>query len=537
MYAALIHSAHPMDPTDIRTQLAAEREQFRATLPAETEQRWRDCGKRIGVVLAGGGARGAYEAGVLAAFQDARLPTHILAATSIGSINAASYAAHSETLVGEAEPMLNSWFDLTPPAVGIDWSRYVLVLGGLVAATAGIGNFLRQWMRENDAYVHLTDPKLTWLALAAAGLAVMFFYDHLSYIGHIMAKLLRNRRWRPDTGKAVRSIAANVLVWGFITFVLSSTHFHVGTTDVLQFDPGEVLLGTAAVVLALAFSWIFRDRLSLLSRGFLRLPLRSGLFANFERQRYLSPIIPSAGLRASPMHVVLTAADLRAGREAYFCNHSPEDLIKLSGVDSEFIRSELEVPDDDMVAVMASSAFPLVYEAVPMHGRLWTDGGIVGNEPLRPAVRLGAEVLFLVMVEPRVGDEPEVRTFLDVGVRAIDILMATHLRKDLRVLKIFNSVCERHAAELKVPPEQVVVEMGNRRFRYLKPFVVQPAKPLQATVLDFDGRLTGPAILQGYKDGCQAIRDFMEYIATAPTSPERYVLRLHAEKATAAGQP
>src|SRR4051794_10994147 len=42
---------------------------------------------RIAVVLSGGGAHGAYEAGALLAFQDAEVPTHILAATSVGAIN------------------------------------------------------------------------------------------------------------------------------------------------------------------------------------------------------------------------------------------------------------------------------------------------------------------------------------------------------------------------------------------------------------------------------------------------------------------
>src|SRR6516165_3637810 len=58
---------------------------------------------RIGVVLSGGGARGAYEAGALMAFQDARVPTHIVTASSVGSINAASFAAHADGLVGRAD--------------------------------------------------------------------------------------------------------------------------------------------------------------------------------------------------------------------------------------------------------------------------------------------------------------------------------------------------------------------------------------------------------------------------------------------------
>jgi len=70
-------------------------------------------------VLSGGGARGAYEAGVLLAFQDAQLPTHILTSTSIGAINAASYAAHGRGFYGNAEPLVQGWLDLTPTTVGI----------------------------------------------------------------------------------------------------------------------------------------------------------------------------------------------------------------------------------------------------------------------------------------------------------------------------------------------------------------------------------------------------------------------------------
>src|SRR5262252_863246 len=109
---------------------------------------------RVGVVLSGGGARGSYEAGVLMAFHDAQVPTHIVAATSVGSINAASYAAHSQGFVGDAEVLVRSWMELTPLTLGIDWSRYILLLAGLVAATAGIGNFLWEWMKEHGIFLH-----------------------------------------------------------------------------------------------------------------------------------------------------------------------------------------------------------------------------------------------------------------------------------------------------------------------------------------------------------------------------------------------
>ncbi len=50
-------------------ELDALRDEFRATIA--TAKRPAAFSSRVGVVLSGGGARGAYEAGVLMAFQDA----------------------------------------------------------------------------------------------------------------------------------------------------------------------------------------------------------------------------------------------------------------------------------------------------------------------------------------------------------------------------------------------------------------------------------------------------------------------------------
>ena len=55
------------------------------------------------------------------------------------------------------------------------------------------------------------------------------------------------------------------------------------------------------------------------------------------------------------------------------------------------MRTEIEHSEDMVQAAVASSAYTFAYEAVPHEGRLWTDGGIVTNEPIRPALRLGAD--------------------------------------------------------------------------------------------------------------------------------------------------
>jgi len=177
-------------------ELSTLRQEFRARIASS--RRPEVFSSRVGVVLSGGGARGAYEAGVLMAFQDAEVPTHVIAATSVGSINAASYAAHAEGLVGRAEPLVNAWLELTPATLGIDWSRYIFLLAGLIAASAGIGNFLWLWLQEHGIFIHAHHPKFTWLALGVAGISILLFADKLSYVGYVILKFARGRQWEPD---------------------------------------------------------------------------------------------------------------------------------------------------------------------------------------------------------------------------------------------------------------------------------------------------------------------------------------------------
>jgi NTE family protein len=82
-----------------------------ALLPGATV----DCGD-LAVVLTGGGARGAYQVGVLRylarAFPELRIP--ILTGVSAGSINAALLAQHHGTLVQATDELAALWKELTP---------------------------------------------------------------------------------------------------------------------------------------------------------------------------------------------------------------------------------------------------------------------------------------------------------------------------------------------------------------------------------------------------------------------------------------
>jgi predicted acylesterase/phospholipase RssA len=515
--------------TEVPAELSALRAEFRS---AAAGKRPPFFSSRIGVVLSGGGARGAYEAGVLMAFQDAEIPTHILAASSVGSINAASYAAHSEGLVGKADVLVRSWLELTPATLGIDWSRYIFTLAGLIAASAGIGNFLWEWLKEQGIYLHALHPKSMWLALALAGISILLFADKLSYIGHLFLNLLRGRPLEPDRRKAWISLGANLLVWGFIVAFLNFTWVHVPGVRHHYLDLSGPLPAFVFIVLAIIGYRILREPMSRLSHRFLRMPLRTGLFANFERIKFLRARIPEEGLRNSAIRVIMTATDLDHGTARFFSNSPVEVLVRDPGVQRDFVLREFEQPSDLVQAAVASSSYTFAYEAVPMEGRLWTDGGIMANEPILPALRLGADVLFLVLMSPLEGPDTagEIKTFLDVGVHAVDILISKNFKSDIAVLNNINRMCSAYAGDLGVKPEQLELEVGGQIYRYAKSFNIAPEKPLPASALDFDGELIAPIILQGYRDATRVLLQYLSYEAVRPARESKQIVKLAAER-------
>lgn len=491
---------------------------------------WKKFAGRIGVVLAGGGGRGAYQSGVLLAFQDAQLPTHILTGTSIGAINAASFAAHSKTLVGNAEPLLETWHGLTPSAVGIEWTRYLWIVGGLIAASAGAGNLLSIFLTSRGFQFNLVNPRLTWALLGLSGAAVLLLYDRLPYLGYVIANYYGPASWKPDRHKAAGTIAANLVVWGCLLALIYSLDTFRMLKRLFQEHPVAAAMVAGTAVLVMALRYLGGARLSAFLHNLLRFLLRRGLFTNFERTRLLRREIPQEQWKASPMRVLFPATNLEPGPVMFFSNTPAEELASDPGADAEFVSREVTVVKDLILALVASSALPMVFEPILFRGRLYTDGGLVANQPIRPAVRLGADLVFLVMMDPLGGPREKIRTFIDMGLRALNILLVQNFLTDRRILENINAICERGAAEAGVRPEEVEIDLGTRRYRYVKTFTIHPSAPLERTILDFGGSTSGQAILQGYRDACEQIESFLKYAPKSRFGRRRHLLALGARR-------
>src|SRR5271168_226672 len=506
-------------------ELNRARVEFGARLESEGARAvWANFPGRIAIALSGGGTRGAYQAGALLAFQDAQIPTHIIAATSIGSINAAGFAGNSDTLVGNAEAVVGHWLGVTPTLVGIEWTRYAWMLGGLIAFWAGAANLLFAVLASGGYTLTLRNPKLTWLLLGLAGLVMLLLYDHLPYVNYIVRSLVSRKPFKVQRRRAVYSILGNAVVIVFLVGLLDELNFVQHFRELVRLYPAG---GAGIVILVagmVASRKLWRSPVSGLMHKLLRLPLRPGLFPNYERARFVRERLSEEKLRASPIHVIFSATDLETGDPVFFSNTPKEKLAAEQGADAEFVRSLVVETTDLVGAVVASSALPLAYEPMMLNGRLYADGGLCANQPLRPAVRLGADVVFLIMMDALVGRKKTLKTFVDVGLSAVDILMRQTLVNDLRIAANFNMTCERAAEKNGLHPEEIEIVLGARRYRYVKSFAICPEESVPGSALDFSPARTQEAILLGYRDGVAQILNFLGYARTSRFSYPRHEL-------------
>ena len=520
-----MEKSRPVPADDASEILKRERVEFGARLESEgAREVWKNFPGRIALALSGGGTRGAYQAGALLAFQDAELPTHIIAATSIGSINAAGYAGNSDTLVGNAEAVVNHWLGVTPTLVGIEWTRYAWMLGGLIAFWAGVGNLIYTLLASAGYALALHHPRRTWILLGLAGLVMLLLYDHLPYITFVARNIVEGKGFKIHRRRAVYSVLGNAVVLVFLLAVLDEMEFVPRFRALVRLYP-VYAAGVGVLVAVLLVSRRFwRMPLSGFMHKLLRLPLRPGLFPNYERARFVRERLSEEKLRGSPIHVIFSATDLQTGNPVFFSNTPKDKLVAERGADGEFIGSMLVETTDLVGAVVASSALPLAFEPMLLHGRLYADGGLCANQPLRPAVRLGADVVFLIMMDSIEGKKKTLKTFVDVGLSAVDILMRQTLVNDMRIAANFNVTCERAAEKNGLHPEEIEIVLGARRYRYVKSFVVCPEESLPGSALDFSPERTREAILQGYREGSKQILKFLAYARGARFSYPRHEL-------------
>jgi NTE family protein len=129
--------------------------------------------------------------------------------------------------------------------------------------------------------------------------------------------------------------------------------------------------------------------------------------------------------------------------------------------------------DDDFVdAVMASCAFPVIFEPVPMRGELFIDGGQKSLTPIGTAIDSGAEHIDIIITSPELRDKKFIDnpSIIDIIARSFDLFTEKIMTSDIEKAILYNRLAE-YGATSKKP-----INMN----------IIRPDHNLTDDLLDFD---------------------------------------------------
>tara|TARA_R110000822_G_scaffold60287_4_gene150175 strand:+ start:9826 stop:10983 length:1158 start_codon:yes stop_codon:yes gene_type:complete len=202
-------------------------------------------------------------------------------------------------------------------------------------------------------------------------------------------------------------------------------------------------------------------------------PLRQ-LLDNYIRFRHVNEAIASGELEA----VSITAVSYSTGKSVTFFqgneSHKPWDRVRRIGVPVELTIDHL----------MASSAIPTMFPAVQIGDRFFGDGAVRQLKPISPALRLGADKVFVIGVSdnlahkanlPLIKHSPSIAQIIG---HMFNSAFIDSIESDLETLKSINRLSEQMSAD----------ERAKKGVGDLKPvefLAILPSQPIDKLACDY----------------------------------------------------
>lgn len=447
--------------------------------------------RRVAVVLAGGGALGAYEVGVLRVLSQVGLQPAVVAGTSAGAINAVGWVAHGF----RTEALERTWLRVRPPTIGMRWATLALRgVGGLITA---IGLMLA-------VLTLLGSPEITlsrrfWGEAAQRHETISVVLDALAWgmvamIGWLASKISRPAElWLATFEGAVDPV--RVSRW-FGLALIAGAGVHLVTWGTGFPWPHRF---SATILIVGALTWIGTrpgasgERLRALIARWLPETRGRGLWGDAARKQLVQKLVrngDSSLLTEGNTLLVMTALALDSGRIVHFYagpEPGPGFEEQVERGLGEAIR--LISPAQVIAAAVASSAIPLAFEPVRIAGREFVDAGQFSNQPLAAVHAARADAAIVVLLAPT-EEPPRAQPnehLLALGARLIEIGHWRALQQELREL-----------------PQEWRVADGQHPARVV---VVAPAEPLPGSLIGFDPARSRQLIRSGARDARNALRD------------------------------
>ncbi len=446
--------------------------------------------RRLAVILSGGGAFGAYEVGVLRVLERLGIRPSIMAGVSVGAINALLWIAHD----GRTEPLVETWSKLNPSGAGLRWTTLALrALGMLLVSIAvieivlslvgspelGFWKFLRGGRTNVDETTSVLLDVMAWTIVAVLGMLVA----RLSRRAEAWLAGLPNTRfgrgWQRWFGRAL-VIAAIVhgVVWA------------AGWPWPHRFSATTLLIAGGV--------WAFQktgggDRwLRALIIRMLPETGGRGAWGSETRRRLIERVLARGRPRrvvSGDIRLMISACALDTGTMSYFINWPDPDPAFRERVRRAL--GEVRVmrrPRDAVLAALASSALPVVYEPVRIDGHDFVDGAVFANQPLHVLLPDEADAALVVLLSPvtvGAGRRPGAH-LVDLGAQLLEMANWRDLQAELRALPPGWSRTSADGAPARV-------------------CVVEPHDALPGGILGFNPETAAALMQLGERDALEAL--------------------------------
>lgn len=177
--------------------------------------------------------------------------------------------------------------------------------------------------------------------------------------------------------------------------------------------------------------------------------------------------------------LALTATHVPTGTTHVFMQRSKPEALNWN-TDTQVYPYEVQLGPSH---ALASAAIPWIFPAVEIEGEVYCDGGLKLNTPISPAIRLGADRLFLISLRADAKTEEVKRAHridrypsaLFLLGKILNALMLDKTDYDLKRLERFNAFVDlknktinktyRHIDNLVVRPSEDLGILASRRLR------------------------------------------------------------------------
>jgi predicted acylesterase/phospholipase RssA len=444
--------------------------------------------RRIAVVLAGGGAWGAYEIGVFKTLEAVGLRPKILAGVSVGAINAVVWLSHGF----QSRLLERAWGKLRPSSIGMSWVTLGMrAIGVFLVVLAAVEILLTlAGSPELQILTGFRQLREAW----GFGLYTLFFeivaWGLLGVVGYAMAFL--TRRLEDLLGRIAPGPESDLWRrWLEVILVLLAVLYPVAMLMRVPWPwrfHGLLLVALTAIWLADRPGGS-RNLIHSLFTGLMPETQGRGLWRSTRRRRLIERLLSrgdQALVFSGDVHLIISACSIHDGRMSYFINwEEPSDAFCERIKDSLGEVVQMTKPRDLVDAATAASAVPVLFEPVRYRGRDYLDAGLFSNQPIHAVLADGADAILLVLVSPSSGPRPSRRgaSILELGSRLQELANWRDLQTELRHLP----------------------EHWTRKSKPERLCVVEPQEALPGWMFSFDPGSAAKLVEQGEADAWKAL--------------------------------